>query len=120
MHLREYTTQKDMDIAIRVILNSFVDSQKTAVSRRIRREFAAYISYDMDRDELLYEVLAEMMREKAAMGLDNDSETRINLEDFDRRAKANGIMETKYFISGQHFKKRGLIMEDGDIVRKFY
>ena len=37
MHLREYVHNDDVDMAIRVVLESFIDTQKYAVMRNMRK-----------------------------------------------------------------------------------
>ncbi len=37
MHLREYVHSDDVDMAIRVMLESFIDTQKYAVMRNMRK-----------------------------------------------------------------------------------
>ena len=37
MHLREYVHNDDVDMAIRVMLESFIDTQKYAVMRNMRK-----------------------------------------------------------------------------------
>ena len=37
MHLREYITEEDVNMAIRVMLESFIDTQKFSVMRNMRK-----------------------------------------------------------------------------------
>ena len=37
MHLREYVTEDDVNMAIRVMLESFIDTQKYSVMRNMRK-----------------------------------------------------------------------------------
>lgn len=37
MHLREYVTEDDVNMAIRVMLESFIDTQKFSVMRNMRK-----------------------------------------------------------------------------------
>ena len=39
MHLREYVHSDDVDMAIRVMLESFIDTQKYAVMRNMRKVY---------------------------------------------------------------------------------
>ena len=42
MHLREYVHSDDVDMAIRVMLESFIDTQKYSVMRNMRKVGAFY------------------------------------------------------------------------------
>jgi len=43
MHLREYVTEADVDVAITVLLNSVIKSQKYAVARQMEIKFRQYL-----------------------------------------------------------------------------
>ena len=45
MHLRDYVRSDDIDLAIRVMLESFIQSQKYSVMNHLKKAFAKYISY---------------------------------------------------------------------------
>ena len=40
MHLREFVREDDVNMAIRVMLESFIDTQKFSVMKNMRRNFA--------------------------------------------------------------------------------
>lgn len=42
MHLREYVLDEDVDMAIRIVLESFIDTQKYAVMRNMRKVRCSY------------------------------------------------------------------------------
>lgn len=44
MHLREYVHSDDVDMAIRVMLESFIDTQKYAVMRNMRKVYTLSFS----------------------------------------------------------------------------
>ena len=41
MHLREYVREDDVNMAIRVMLETFIDTQKFSVMRNMRKVFGA-------------------------------------------------------------------------------
>merc|ERR1719367_1136943 len=45
MHLREFVREDDVNMAIRVMLESFIDTQKFSVMKAMRRNFARYLTY---------------------------------------------------------------------------
>ena len=63
MHLREFVHEDDVNMAIRVMLESFVDTQKFSVMRTMRRTFARYLAYKRDNNELLLFILKQLAQE---------------------------------------------------------
>ena len=45
MHLREFVSEDDVNMAMRVMLESFIDTQKFSVMKAMKRNFARYLSY---------------------------------------------------------------------------
>ena len=64
MHLREFVRPDDEDVAIQVMVESFIQSQKFAVMRTMRRRFQKYIVHNRDHNTLLMHVLERMVREQ--------------------------------------------------------
>ena len=44
-NFRAYVIEEDVNIAIRVVLESFVETQKFTVARQMRKTFSKYLSY---------------------------------------------------------------------------
>ena len=65
IHLRDYVREEDVNLAIKVMLNSFITTQKFAVARRMTRHFRKYLTYRRDNNELLLYVLRDMVRQTA-------------------------------------------------------
>lgn len=63
MHLRDHVTGDDIDAAIRVMLESFVSTQKLSVQKSLRRKFRRYIVDRADFDALILYKLQECLRE---------------------------------------------------------
>ena len=45
MHLRGYVVEDDVNLASRVVLESFIETQKFTVARQMRKTFSKYLSY---------------------------------------------------------------------------
>merc|ERR1712168_1417098 len=64
MHLRDYVHEDDVNMAIRVMLESFIDTQKFSVMRNMKKTFARYLSFKKDNNELLLFVLKQLVRDQ--------------------------------------------------------
>lgn len=102
MHLRDYVLEDDVNMAIRVMLESFIDTQKFSVMRSMRKvrgrwrhlqqlalsgfpqanvsslqTFARYLAFRRDNNELLLFILKQLVAEQTAYqrsryGVQND------------------------------------------------
>ncbi|KAE8612240.1 hypothetical protein XENTR_v10012774 [Xenopus tropicalis] len=66
MHLRDYVVEDDVNMAIRVMLESFIDTQKFSVMRSMRKTFARYLAFRRDNNELLLFVLKQLVAEQTS------------------------------------------------------
>ncbi|NWU68095.1 MCM2 factor, partial [Pterocles burchelli] len=64
MHLRDYVVEDDVNMAIRVMLESFIDTQKFSVMRSMRKTFSRYLSFKRDNNELLLFILKQLVAEQ--------------------------------------------------------
>ncbi|CAB3988376.1 DNA replication licensing factor MCM2, partial [Paramuricea clavata] len=64
MHLREYIFEDDVNMAIRVMLESFIDTQKYSVMRNMRKSFSQYLSFRRENNELLMFILKQLVRDQ--------------------------------------------------------
>ncbi|XP_076287791.1 DNA replication licensing factor Mcm2 isoform X1 [Lasioglossum baleicum] len=60
IHLRDHVQDTDINVAIRMMLDSFVDTQKYSVMKSMRQTFQKYLSYKKDHSELLYYILRQV------------------------------------------------------------
>ena len=44
MHLREFVSEDDVNMAMRVIVESFIDTQRFSVKKAMRKTLARYLS----------------------------------------------------------------------------
>lgn len=64
MHLREYVHDDDVNMAIRVMLETFIDTQKYSVMRNMRKTFSRYLAFKKDNNELLLFILKQLAQEQ--------------------------------------------------------
>lgn len=66
MHLRDFVSEDDVNMATRVALESFIETQKFSVMKAMRKTFSRYLAYKRDNNELLLFILKQLMHEQAA------------------------------------------------------
>merc|ERR1712128_27597 len=68
MHLREFVSEDDVNMAMRVMLESFIDTQKYSVMKNMKKNFSKYLSYMRNRygtDQEVVEINEKDLSEKA-------------------------------------------------------
>ncbi|XP_015787826.1 DNA replication licensing factor mcm2 [Tetranychus urticae] len=110
MHLRDVVTNDDVDMAIRVILESFVDTQKFTVMRSMRHTFSRYLTYKRTPEELLLMLLKQLVHEQLVI-LRGKSQGDIHLDeitiperDLIVKAKELRIFNVQQFYQKSIFK----------------
>jgi len=110
MHLREYVNESDVNMAIRVVIESFIDTQKFSVTKTMRKNFAKYLTYRRDHNELLLFLLKQLvndqlsyLKHKSSRNVDLSSVT-IPEDDFLDRARQLKISNIKAFYETDLFK----------------
>lgn len=110
MHLRDYVQEDDVNMAIRMMLESFVETQKYSVMKTMRQTFQKYLSFKKDHSELLYYILRQMTQEQLAfmrglLGTAQDITTiEISEKDFMDKARQIDIHDVKPFYESRIFK----------------
>lgn len=64
LHLREHVLEEDVNMAIRIMLESFINTQKYSVMRSMAKTFQRYLSFKKDNNELLLFVLKQLVQEQ--------------------------------------------------------
>lgn len=123
IHLREYVRSEDVDVAIKMLLESFLQSQKSSIASALRPKLTKYLTSSSDDFELLFHILKQMARETARSKkmLENISDSVIDIE----ISKEQFALETKdipqftierFFKSAEFCKE--FILEDNKIKTK--
>ncbi|XP_011305646.1 DNA replication licensing factor Mcm2 isoform X1 [Fopius arisanus] len=115
MHLRDYVREDDVNLAIRMALESFVDTQKYSVMKSMRSTFQKYLTYKKDHSELLYYILRQITLDtlafqKAVRG------TRITTievpeKDLADKAKRIDIHNLQTFYESPVFKNNNFVYD---------
>ena len=58
--------EDDVNMAMRVMLESFIDTQKYSVMKTMRKSFSRYLTFKRDNNELLLFILRQLTQETAS------------------------------------------------------
>jgi DNA replication licensing factor MCM2 len=64
MHLRDNVTDIDVSVAISVMLDSFIQSQKVSVARNLKKKFSHFITFREDSRGLLMSIIDRLYKER--------------------------------------------------------
>merc|ERR1719385_248289 len=104
LHLRDYVRSDDVDMAIRIMLESFLQTQKKSIQETLRRHFKQYLNYQRDSDQLLLHLLAQEVDEELRWraitsktgnkGTDSTAKLQIPIRDFVQRLEDVNLHES--------------------------
>ncbi|ESO84409.1 hypothetical protein LOTGIDRAFT_168864 [Lottia gigantea] len=108
MHLRDYVNDDDVNMAIRIMLESFISTQKFSVMRSMRKTFGRYLAFRKDNNELLLFILKQlaqdqMMFQKNRFGLEQDT-IEISEKDLADKARQINIHNLTSFYDSDIFR----------------
>lgn len=110
MHLREYVSNDDVNMAVRVMLESFIDTQKMSATKSMRKSFSHYLNFKKDNDELLLFVLRQLVREKLSLTVRNTTDAElpqieVTEQEFVDKAKRINATCTPSFYDSEPFHR---------------
>ena len=116
MHLREHVTDGDVSVAIKVMLTSFINTQKIGIQRTLQRKFAHYLNFQSDYHHLLLDILRELVREKhryenALGALDDNEFVRVSRKRLADRAHEFGISDISSFLESDTFNQHSFQLD---------
>ena len=117
IHLRDFVRNDDIDVAIKIMLESFLQSQKFSIARNLRKKFSHYLTAQEDSTSLLVNLLNRMLREqtqylKYFKKFDERSRTiQIKQDAFEREAQDLGIFNVNDFYNSNIFRQKSRIVE---------
>ncbi|VDP20186.1 unnamed protein product [Schistosoma margrebowiei] len=120
LHLREFVNDDDVNMALRVMLESFVSTQKFSVMKSMRQTFSRFLSYRRDNQELLLFLLKQLVQDRLAFERvrhAGSQEWRIEVteREFAERAKQINISSVRAFLQSDLFKSHHFVY---DVSRK--
>lgn len=109
MHLRDTVQDVDVNMAIRMMLESFIEAQKFSVMKKMRSTFQKYLSFQKDHSELLFFILRQLTLDQLAYLRCKEGPRATHVEimekDLSERAKAIDIHNLKPFYESEIFKR---------------
>ncbi|XP_033608678.1 DNA replication licensing factor Mcm2 isoform X2 [Cryptotermes secundus] len=115
MHLRDYVQEDDVNMAIRMMLESFVETQKYSVMKSMKNTFQKYLSFKKDNSELLFYLLRQMALDqltyiRCVQGPDA-AVIEISEKDLIDRARLIDIHDVKPFYESKIFKSNSYVYD---------
>ena len=114
LRLRDFVEDDDLNRAIQVVLESFIDGQKFGVKKILRKRFEKYLHYQVDDNEILLHLLNNIVREKLHLnGLLEYSEgpeeqvVEVGEEELSKKARELQIYVLKGFFTSENFVRSG-------------
>lgn len=109
MHLRANVNDDDVNTATRIVLESFVETQKFSIMRSIRRHFSQYLNYKKDNNELLLYILRQLVSDQNLYNRNRHGEiadeTIIQEKEFVEKARRVNIHSLSAFYTSELFKQ---------------
>ena len=107
MHLRDFVREDDVDMAIKVMLDSFIGAQKFSVKSVLQKRFKRYLWHGKNNNAILSHLLETLVRDqqrsdqlfgRLSNGDDDDladlsSSTRVRLDQLQMLARENEVSE---------------------------
>uniref|UniRef100_A0A2S2R8N4 DNA replication licensing factor MCM2 n=1 Tax=Sipha flava TaxID=143950 RepID=A0A2S2R8N4_9HEMI len=116
IHLRDYVQEDDVNMAIRIMLESFIETQKYSVMKTMRKTFQKYLSFKKDVTELLYFILHQMANDQLVYirGIHGVSVNTIEIheKDFKDRVKQIDVHDFKPFFESKLFKNNNFVYDE--------
>lgn len=84
LHLRDYVQEEDVNMAVRMMLESFVETQKYSVMKTMRQIFRRYLLFKKDHSELLFYILRQLSQDQISF-LHGTSGSDSNLIEIDEK-----------------------------------
>lgn len=118
MHLRQQVTGDDVDMAIRVALDSFISTQKFGVQKALQKSFKRHITFKKDRNELLLFLLKELVKNAlqfeeivsgSSLGL---THIDVKVGDLLNKANEHEIYDLNPFFTSALFTRANFVLDE--------
>lgn len=111
MHLRDTVQDVDVNMAIRMMLESFISTQKFSVMKKMQMTFQKYLSFQKDHSELLFFILRQLtldqLRYLRMKKGPKTTHVEVLEKDLMERAKQINVHNLAKFYDSELFKNNG-------------
>lgn len=105
MHLRDSVVDEDVNISIRVLLLSFIATQKTSVKTTLLKEFNPYLTFKHDNVEILMHILQNLVVDRAQQTESNKID--VSIKSLKIKAKRHNINDVGILLTTKRFQEAG-------------
>lgn len=122
MHLRDYVRNDDINMAIKMMLESFLVAQKFSVRRALRRRFDKFLTTDEDKSHLMLHMLSEMFRNeqmyqiirmRQKKGADEGIDVlEVPLDELESKAQQRRLYDITGFVESEEFAEAGYYLDE--------
>ncbi|KAF5832333.1 DNA replication licensing factor MCM2 [Dunaliella salina] len=114
MHLREYVSDDDINMAIKQLVGSFIQTQKYSMHKTLERRFRSYLTHGSDFYHLLLSLLKGLLRDVQTatrltlpVGSPPPEEYVISVRRLEDKAREHEIGDVRGFLQSQLFASSG-------------
>ncbi|CAG9822909.1 unnamed protein product, partial [Phaedon cochleariae] len=115
LHLREYVQEDDVNMAVRMMLESFVETQKYSVMKTMRQVFQRYLLFKKDHSELLFYILRQLAQDQLTFQRSTTEMEALSIEvdekDLIDKAKQIDIHDLKPFYQSKIFEVNNFVYD---------
>ncbi len=115
MHLRDTVQDVDVNMAIRMMLESFISAQKFSVMKKMQVTFQKYLSFQKDYSELLFFILRQLTHDQLTYIRHKKGPNATTVEvlekDLLERAKQIDVHNLSKFYDSEIFKNNGFTFD---------
>ncbi|KAJ8564897.1 hypothetical protein K7X08_001357 [Anisodus acutangulus] len=118
MHLRQHVTQEDVDMAIRVLLDSFISTQKFGVQKALQKSFKKYMTYKKDFNAIILHLLRGLVKdalqfeEIVSGSVANLDHIDVKIDELQNKALDYGMTDLKAFFTSNEFTKANFELDE--------
>ncbi|VEL36793.1 unnamed protein product [Protopolystoma xenopodis] len=109
LHLRDFVNEDDVNMSLRIMLESFISTQKFSVMKSMRQNFTRYLSFGRDNQDLILFLLKQLVQDQLTFMRSRhrgepDQDIEIPEKDLAERAKQLNVSSIRNFLQSELFK----------------
>ncbi|KAL6519058.1 hypothetical protein OROHE_017482 [Orobanche hederae] len=118
MHLRQHVTQEDVDMAIRVLLESFISTQRFGVQKALQKSFQRYMIFKKDFNAIVLHLLRVLVKDSlhfeeiVSGSTASRSYVDVKVEELQNKALDYGISDLEAFFNSTEFSNANFELDD--------